>query len=64
MSDQPSSSPSFIISREFDAPRDVLWKAWTDPEEMKQWLGPAMTQGWTGSLDQLTAYITEIQTKA
>ncbi len=51
MSDQPSSSPPFIISREFEAPRDVLWKAWTDPEEMKQWLGPKGVTSSPGAQD-------------
>ncbi len=30
----------FVISRTFDVPRDVLWKAFTDPERMKLWWGP------------------------
>jgi len=30
----------FVISRVFDAPRDLVWKAFTDPEHMKQWWGP------------------------
>jgi len=30
----------FILSRVFDAPRDLLWKAFTEPERMKQWWGP------------------------
>lgn len=30
----------FAISRVFDAPRDVLWKCFTEPERMKQWWGP------------------------
>ncbi|HET9183445.1 MAG TPA: SRPBCC family protein [Candidatus Angelobacter sp.] len=30
----------FVISRTFDAPRDLVWKAFTDPECMKQWWGP------------------------
>jgi uncharacterized protein YndB with AHSA1/START domain len=29
-----------VITREFDAPRDLVWKAHTDPEIMKNWLGP------------------------
>lgn len=29
-----------IIEREFDAPRDKVWKAWSDPDLLKQWLGP------------------------
>jgi len=29
----------FVISRVFDAPRDLVWKAWTDPSRM-EWWGP------------------------
>ncbi len=30
----------FVISRVFDAPRDLVWRAFTEPEHMKQWWGP------------------------
>lgn len=30
----------FVISREFDAPRALVWKAWTEPEHLAQWWGP------------------------
>jgi uncharacterized protein YndB with AHSA1/START domain len=30
----------FVISRVFDAPRELLWKCFTDPERMKNWWGP------------------------
>ena len=30
----------FVISRVFDAPRELLWKAFTEPEHMKEWWGP------------------------
>jgi uncharacterized protein YndB with AHSA1/START domain len=30
----------FVMSRVFDAPRDLLWTCFTDPERMKQWWGP------------------------
>ncbi|MGI0009846.1 MAG: SRPBCC family protein [Nitrosopumilaceae archaeon] len=29
-----------VITRIFDAPRELVWKAWTDPEHMKRWWGP------------------------
>lgn len=28
------------ITRVFDAPRELVWKAWTDPERIKCWWGP------------------------
>ncbi len=30
----------FIVTRTFDAPREQVYKAWTDPEEIKKWWGP------------------------
>src|ERR1700682_4676417 len=36
----PKNSPPFVISRVFDAPRDQVWKAWTEAERMKKWWGP------------------------
>lgn len=30
----------YFITREFDAPRELVFKAFTDPELVKQWLGP------------------------
>jgi uncharacterized protein YndB with AHSA1/START domain len=35
-----SAKGEFVISRVFDAPRDLVWKAFTDPERMKHWWGP------------------------
>jgi uncharacterized protein YndB with AHSA1/START domain len=30
----------FVISRVFDAPREVVWECFTKPERMKEWWGP------------------------
>jgi uncharacterized protein YndB with AHSA1/START domain len=30
----------FVISRELDAPRELVFKAWTEPERLAQWWGP------------------------
>jgi uncharacterized protein YndB with AHSA1/START domain len=29
-----------VIERVFDAPRERVWEAWTDPEQIKEWWGP------------------------
>jgi len=29
-----------VITRVFDAPRALVWKAWTDPQYVMQWWGP------------------------
>ncbi len=34
------SEDHFTISRVFDAPRELVWKAWTVPERLVAWLGP------------------------
>ena len=30
----------FVISRVYDAPRARVWKAWTEPEQLKKWWSP------------------------
>src|SRR5881628_3792854 len=36
---RPKTS-ELVIRRTFDAPRERVWKAWTDPESFKRWFGP------------------------
>lgn len=31
---------SIIGTRVFDAPRELVWQAWTDPKHLAQWWGP------------------------
>jgi uncharacterized protein YndB with AHSA1/START domain len=38
------------ITRVFDAPRALVWQAWTDPKMMAQWFGP---RGFTSSVPEL-----------
>jgi len=35
-----TTGADFVISRTFDAPRELVWKAFTDPGHMKEWWGP------------------------
>lgn len=35
-----------VLTRIFDAPRELVWKAWTEPERMARWFGP---RGFTSS---------------
>ena len=43
-----SGTPQILMEREFDAPRDVIYRAYTEPELLKQWLGP---RGYTMEID-------------
>jgi len=39
----PASAPAereFVFTRVFDAPRELVFKAWTDPKHVAQWWGP------------------------
>jgi uncharacterized protein YndB with AHSA1/START domain len=29
-----------VIERVFDAPRELVWRAWTEPERLMRWYGP------------------------
>jgi uncharacterized protein YndB with AHSA1/START domain len=35
-----SASQDLVVVRHFDAPRAAVWKAWTDPEQLKKWWSP------------------------
>jgi uncharacterized protein YndB with AHSA1/START domain len=35
-----SETDRMVITRVYEAPRELVWKAWTDPEYARQWWGP------------------------
>ena len=35
-----STQQELVITRVFDAPRELVWKAWTEPEHFMRWWGP------------------------
>jgi len=39
-----------VITRIFDAPRELVWKAWTEPESVKRWWGP---KGFTAPVSKI-----------
>ena len=49
----PAAEPAqreIVITRVFDAPRELVWKAWTDPELLGQWWGP---KGFTSPVNKI-----------
>ena len=39
------------IRRVFDAPRELVWKAWTEPEQLARWWGK---RGWSTPVSTIT----------
>jgi uncharacterized protein YndB with AHSA1/START domain len=35
-----SAEPELVITRVFDAPRELVFRAWTEPEHLVRWWGP------------------------
>jgi uncharacterized protein YndB with AHSA1/START domain len=45
-----TADQAVLITRIFDAPRERVFKAWTDPEEVAVWYGP---EGWETPRDRI-----------
>jgi len=45
-----TASRELVISRVFNAPKELVWKVWTEPEHIKQWWGP---NGFTNTILQM-----------
>jgi uncharacterized protein YndB with AHSA1/START domain len=37
---EPTTGSAILITRILDAPRELVFKAWTDPEHLMRWWGP------------------------
>ncbi len=37
-----SDLPEYVLDRVFDAPREMVWRAWTNPELLSRWYGPGI----------------------
>jgi len=37
----PTAEHQITITRVFDAPRELVFKAWTEPDQVAKWFGPA-----------------------
>lgn len=35
-----TAARDFVLTRTFDAPRDLVWRAWTEREHLVRWFGP------------------------
>jgi uncharacterized protein YndB with AHSA1/START domain len=40
MTGNSASQDAVVIERSFDAPVELIWQMWTDPEHFKAWYGP------------------------
>ena len=45
-----TSSRELVITRLINAPRELVWKAWTTPEHVKHWWGP---DGFTNTIHEM-----------
>jgi len=44
LADRRPNKPEIVLTRVIDAPRERVFRAWTDPKQLKHWFGP---QGFT-----------------
>lgn len=50
ISKSASAEREIVISRIFDAPRELVWNAWTDPKHVVKWWGP---RGFTTTIEEM-----------
>lgn len=50
ITENTDAAREIATSRLFDAPRELVWRMWTEPEHVKQWWGP---RGFTNTIHQM-----------
>jgi uncharacterized protein YndB with AHSA1/START domain len=48
---EEAAAREIAITRVFDASRELVWKAWTEPEQISRWWGK---RGWSAPLSKIT----------
>jgi uncharacterized protein YndB with AHSA1/START domain len=48
---ETATAQEITMRRVFEAPRELVWDAWTEPEQLVEWWGPP---GWTTALSTVT----------
>jgi uncharacterized protein YndB with AHSA1/START domain len=48
---ETTTAQEITITRVFDVPRELVWKAWTEPDQLAQWWGP---RGSRAPLEKIT----------
>jgi uncharacterized protein YndB with AHSA1/START domain len=48
---EAATAQEITFTRVYDAPRELVWKAWTEPERLVEWWGPP---GWSTPLESVT----------
>lgn len=46
-----STARPYVVSREFDAPRDLVWKVNTEPQHVARWFAPEGLEGFVKTMD-------------
>ena len=47
---ESAADREIVLTRLFDAPRKMVWEAWTDPEQVGLWWGP---KGFTTTIEEM-----------
>ena len=50
-SNETTADRELVLTRIFDAPRELVWQAWTDPNQLIQWWGP---DGFTNTFHEIS----------